>query len=164
VDIELSAYRHAEELRQTWQGRLLAATATDSLRVPSNLLQAIILSILAHCFDDTDAMPVLLRVLFPGFESLAPPFVCSIAHIDKAGRVVADTLDRNGWARHRDTVLFMSAGELQAVMRGVADKLKFSDFDRRDFFKCVQMWCMADHRRDPAMDPADPDSKRFKYH
>jgi hypothetical protein len=143
---------------------LLAATATDCIRVPSNELQAICLSIIAHCFDDTDAVPVLLRVLFPDFQTLAPPFICSIAHVDKAGRVVADIVARNGWERRRNTVLFLSLDDLKTQMRKVADTLKLNDVDRVEFFKCVQAWCMADHRLDPAMNPADPDAKRLKYH
>jgi len=164
VLIDLAATRHADELRATWQGRLLAATSTNPERVPSNELQAVILSILAHCYDDTDALPVLLRVLFPGFESIVAPFICSVAHIDKAGRIVADTINRNGWALHRNTVLFGSSAHLQGMMRSLADDVALSDLERIEFFKCIHLWCPADHRLDPAMDPRDPDAKRYRYH
>lgn len=162
--IDLAFWREAAQLRATWQGRILVATSTDPARVPSNELHAVILSILAHCYDDTDAMPVLLQACFPLFTSVKPPFICSIAHVDKAGRIVADTLDRDGRHVNKNTALFHCAADLQSDMRTIADAVKLADFERREFFACIHKWCPADHRLDPAMSPFDPAAKRLTVH
>lgn len=162
--IDLTATRHADELRQTWQGRLLAHTATSTGRVPSSELQAVVLSIIAHCYDDTDALPVLLRVLFPvtcGF--VTAPFISSIAHVDKAGRIVANVTYEARPAVRR-TVLFPSLHAMQSALRNIADLAKLNDDERVLFFACARRWCPADYRRDPTMDPRDPDATRFRYH
>ena len=70
--------KQAQELRDGWQVRALIATR----RRPIGM---VVLSMLAHTYDD--AMPVLLRVAFPGFTSIAPPFLTTCARIDKTGAV-----------------------------------------------------------------------------
>jgi hypothetical protein len=35
-------------------------------------------------------------MLFPGFESITPPFLCSAGKVDKTGAVVADFVAKSG--------------------------------------------------------------------
>jgi hypothetical protein len=144
------------DLRGTWQARVLAGTRDD--------LQAIVMSILAHNYDEQ--MPVLMAVVFPGFAAGRTPapdaLFCSAARIDKAGRVVAD-MDRYGIKR-KDSVVFESEIHMRGVFRKLADMMKLSDRDRIEMFHAVQNWVVADRRLDPAMDPKDPDAKRLVLH
>jgi hypothetical protein len=50
---------------------------------------------------------------------------------------------------------------MQNDFRRLADRLKLSDADRIEMFKCVQRWVVADRRLDPSFDPRDPDAKRL---
>lgn len=146
--------RHADDLRQSWQGRMLAMTYGKSI-------SGVVLSILSHNFDD--AMPVLLRAVFPGFVSIKAPFICSAAKISKHGHVVADIIDRE--ERHiRGAVIFRSLQEMETALRRLADKMRLSDSARAEFFMAAKNWVVADCRLDPAMNPADPDAKRFTVH
>lgn len=119
---------------------------------------AVVLSVLAHTYDD--AMPVLLRIVFPGFTSIAAPFYCTAAKVDKSGAVVADCVTKDGQIV-KDAVVFQSEGEMQDNFRRLADHLKLNDSDRVELFKCVQRWVVADRRLDPTFDPKDPDAKRL---
>lgn len=147
---DLDHKRHADELRETWQCRVLVATA----KVPLN---RIVLSILAHNFDD--AMPVLLRIAFPGFTGLTPPFLSSAGRIDKAGRVIAQGISADG--EKVVVVLFDSTRHMETVFRNLADKLKLSDDDRCGLFAAAGKWLVCDYRLDPTMDPKDPDARRL---
>lgn len=151
---DLDHKRHADELRETWQCRVLIATA----KAPLN---RIVLSILAHNFDD--AMPVLLRIAFPGFTGLTPPFLSSAGKIDRAGRVVGDVVTPDGLIV-KNMPLFRSTKELETAFRRLADKLKLSDDDRRGMFAAVGCWLVADMRLDPTMDPKDPDARHLTSH
>ena len=151
---ELDHRRHADDLRQTWQARMLAYTQRKEIG-------AVVLSILANSFDD--AMPVLLRVVFPGFESIRAPFICSAAKVSKSGRVVADIVDRQ--ERHlKDQVIFRSLNGMKEKLRRLADKMKLTDRERLEFFTVARLWVVADRRLDPNMDPRDPDAKRLTVH
>lgn len=150
---DLLATKHAQALRDMWQGRVLAATQGDPIG-------AVALSVLAHSYDE--AMPVLLRVVFPGFEGLRPPLLCSAGKIAKTGSVVADVIRRDG-SRVKETVLFRNELALQSAFRRLADTLKLSDDDRRELFGAVQRWVVADRRLDPTMDPRDPEAKRLVH-
>ncbi len=151
---DLDFRRHADDLRQSWQGRMLAMTYGKPI-------SGVVLSILSHNFDD--AMPVLLRVVFPGFVSIKAPFICSAAKVSKAGHVVADIVDRH--ENHiRGAVVFRSLKEMETAIRRLADKMKLSDEERVEFFMAAKRWVVADQRLDPAMNPADPDAKRFTVH
>lgn len=131
--------KEAAELRETWQAKTLAATKDSHLG-------AVLLSVLAHSYDE--AMPVLLRVVFPGFAGLKPPGLISAGKISQSGRVVADMVDRNGF-RHRNSVLFSSKAAMQSAFRKLADRLKLSDSDRKEMFAAVQAWVVCDYRRNP---------------
>lgn len=140
----------AFDLRASWQCRALTEAKGQ--------LGAVVLSVLAHNFDE--AMPVLLRIVFPGFTSIAAPFYCSAAKVAKTGAIVADVVTKDGQIV-KDAVVFRSEAEMQGQFRSFADHLKLNDKDRIAFFKCVQRWVVADRRLDPTFDPKDPDAKRL---
>ena len=145
------ARKHFRELRDTWQARALVQTKHQHVGV-------VLLSVLANIYDD--AMPVLLRVAFPGFTSITPPFLCSCGRIGKAGQVMADVVNKDGTISKKVAV-YINEIELRDDFRRLADTLKLSDFDRVEMFKCVQKWVVADTRLDPTFDPQDPDAKRL---
>lgn len=140
----------AFDLRASWQARVLSEA--------KGLTGAVVLSVLAHSFDE--AMPTLLAIVFPGFKSITAPFLSSAARVDKTGAVVADMVTRNG-AILKDAVLYPTETKLRDDFRQLADRLKLSDPDRIELFKCVQRWVVADRRLDPTFDPQDPDAKRL---
>lgn len=142
----------AFDLRASWQARVLAGSGGH--------LGAVVLSVLAHNYDE--AMPTLLRLVFPGFTSIAAPFYCTAGKVDKAGRVVADVVTRTGEIV-KDAEVFASEEKLRDEFRRLADRLKLSDPDRIELFKCVQRWVVADRRLDPNFDPRDPDAKRLVH-
>ncbi len=146
--------RLAFDLRASWQCRALAGT--------EGKLQAIVMSVLAHNYDE--AMPVLMQFAFPGFqvgrEPIRHAIICSAARIDKAGRVVADVVSRSG-LKTKDFVLFESELQMQGVFRRLADMMKLDDHHRIEMFHAVQRWVVADRRLDPTMNPLDPEAKRL---
>lgn len=148
---DLDHKRHADELRETWQYRVMLATAKHKLG-------AVMLSVIAHNFDD--AMPVLLRIAFPGFTGLTPPFLSSAGKIDRAGRVVGDVVAPDG-VIIRNCPLFRSVKDLETAFRQVADRLKLNDADRLGLFAAIGKWLVCDYRLDPTMDPKDPDARRL---
>jgi len=149
--------RLAFDIRDTWQARVLLVAQERK----SGVIGAVALSVLAHNFDD--AMPVMLKVLFPGFTSIEPPFLCSAGKVDKHGAVVADLIERSG-VIVKNLPLYRDEIELRDDFRKVADQLKLNDADRRELFAAVQRWVVADRRLDPTMDPKDPDAKRLVLH
>jgi hypothetical protein len=142
----------AFDLRGSWQARALG-TATGKTA-------AVLLSVLAHSFDD--AMPVLLRIVFPGFTSITAPFFSTAGKVAKSGHVVADMVTKNGKIE-KDFPIYLNETELRDDFRRLADRLKLNDADRIEMFKCVQRWVVADRRLDPTFDPKDPDAKRFVH-
>ncbi len=147
------ARKHFSELRDTWQVRTLVQSKDQHVGV-------VLLSVLAHSFDE--AMPVMLRVAFPGFSSISPPFLSTCGKVGKNGEIVADVVLRNGRIV-KDTAVYVSETALRDDFRRLADQLKLTDFDRTEMFKCVQRWVVADRRLDPTMDPQDPDAKRLVH-
>jgi hypothetical protein len=148
----LALRRHAEDLRQTWQARALLHARGK--------MGAVVLSVLAHNYDD--ALPVLLRLVFPGFTSIAAPFLCTAAQIVKSGRVVADMVTKDGRIIKQYEV-FKSELHLRDAFRRLADEMKLADADRIEMFKAAQRWVVADQRLDPTFDPKDPDAKRLTH-
>lgn len=146
--------RLAFDLRATWQARVLLAAQAKN----EGVIAAVALSVLAHNYDE--ALQVLLKVLFPGFESITPPFLCSAGKVDKSGAVVADLVARAGVIT-RNYRLYRDEIALRDDFRRLADKLKLSDADRVELFGAVKRWVVADRRLDPNMDPMDPDAKRL---
>lgn len=161
--IDLALRRHVAELRDAWQGRVLAralALTAGSAR-PVSPLGACVLSILAHNFDA--AMPVLLRVVFPGFVSVGLPFLTSCARIAKTGHIMADMATREGRLA-KNQIFFRNARQMESRLRRLADEARLSDADRVEFFEAAKRWVVADYRLDPTMNPADPDAKRLTVH
>jgi len=154
-DISLSPRRHADDLRQTWQGRMLAYTHDKVIR-------NVVLSILANYFE-TDVVLVLLKAVFPDFEGVKAPFICSAARVNKAGFVVADMVARDH-GLIKNIIIFHNLNHMKEVLRRLADKMKLTDQERIEFFTVARKWVVADQRLDPTMDPADPDAKRLVYH
>ncbi len=148
--------RLAFDLRATWQVRALAGT--------QGKLQAVVMSVLAHNFDE--AMPVLMQFAFrgfqPGHEPVRHAIYCSAGRVDKSGRIVADMVSRHG-LKTKNSVVFESEAQMQGVFRKLADMMKLADKDRIEMFHAVQRWIVADRRLDPTMDPRDPEAKRLVY-
>jgi hypothetical protein len=151
--LDLNVEKEARQLREAWQGRVLASAKGHT--------GAVVLSILAHNFDG--AIMTLCQVVFPGFSSIEAPFLCSAGRVDKAGRVIADVAEKDGRIS-KGQVMYLTDIAYRDDMRRLADRLKLSDQERLEFFTCVKRWLVADLRLDPTMDPADPDAKRFTVH
>jgi len=164
VDVgELDTRRLPQDLLESWQGRVIAAaTWRQSMAFvrARDEFGAILLSIMAHSFDSNDAWIVLLHCIHPYFKALTGTIVCSTGRIDKAGRVVADVA-RPGGVKPKRTVLFRREADYRSSLRQFADRMKFTDQERLEFFTVARRWLAADMRRDPTMDPADPDAKRL---
>jgi hypothetical protein len=146
------------DLRETWQGRVLAAAEGRMMVVAS--------SILAHTYDE--AMAVLFRVVKPKCwdafrQTLRTPFLCSAGKIDKRGRIFAQTVLRDGRVK-RPMTLFKNTREFEYECRKLADRLKLSDDERVEFFTVAKNWVVCDYRIDPTMDPKDPDARRLVIH
>lgn len=142
--------RHARDLRDTWQGKVLGHAGGQ--------LGAAVLSILAHNYER--AIPVLLAVVFPGYSGVRAPFYCSAARVLESGQVAADLVTKHGQLVKRAEV-FKSEGAMQGALRRLADAVKLDDAERVEFFEAARRWVVADHRLDPTMDRKDPDAKRF---
>lgn len=126
------------DLHGSWQARVLKGT--------SGKMAAVVMSVLAHNFDDQ--MLPLLRLVFPGFSGVAAPFLCSAAKISRAGRVYAQRVTRDGESIE-NYVVFQNEAQLQFAFRKLADELKLSDADRLDLFAAVKKWIVCDYRIDP---------------
>jgi hypothetical protein len=142
--------RLAFDLMATWQARALVAARGKTA--------AVLLSVLAHNYDEQ--LLTLLKVAFPGFESISAPFLSSAGRVAKSGAIVADVVQRDGRIE-RQEVLYRNEIELRDDFRRLADALKLDDSDREQLFIAVKKWVVADHRLDPTMDPQDPDAKRL---
>lgn len=161
--VDLAFKRHADELRATWQARVLTPrfTVVAGFLRPRDLLGACLLSVLAHNYDD--AMPVLLRVVFPGFESVGTPMLVSAAKVAKTGQVMADIVTKTGRRMPRQA-LFATERIMEKAFREIADDAKLTDAERIDLFDAIRRWVVCDYRLDPTMDSADPDAKRLTVH
>ena len=127
--------RQAQELRDSWQARLMAHTSGRDA--------AIVMVVIAHNWFD--AMDTLCRVVWPGFMRLNPPMLSGPAKISKGGQVYCDMINRDKF-RVPNVVLFDSQDALIGFFRRLADVLKFSDKDRAELFMAVQNWVVADYR------------------
>lgn len=141
-------WQAAEDLRQTWQGRLMRAMAWSNIAGivrPKDKMAAIVLSMLAHSYEA--GMWPLMIVTFPGFVSIVPPFVITCAKISRQGRVYLD-MTTKGYDVIR-VIAFASEREMEGEFRKLADLLKLNDADRREMFGAVKRWIVADYRIDP---------------
>ena len=127
--------RHAQQLRDEWQCRLLVEAKDKNL--------AIVLAMLANLYYE--AMEVLLRVAFPGFVQINPPIYAGFARILKDGRVVCDYIARD-MSLTRNALVYDSEDELIKQFRDIADRLKFSDEDRIAMFRDLKRWVSRDER------------------
>jgi hypothetical protein len=127
------ANKHEQELRDMWQCRaLMHAKGT---------LQAVITICLAQ--EWPTALPVLLRVAFPGFTDLKRPFLCGYAQIWNNGALVCEAMFDDG---KRAIKVYDRADQLNWELRILADKLKLGDRDRSDLFRVVGRWIVRDRR------------------
>lgn len=161
--IDLAYRRHAVELRESWQGRVLAPALVveGGIARPRDPMGAVVLSVLAHSFDE--ALPVLLRVVFPGFRAIGTPFFCTAARIAKTGDVMADLITRDG-RRLKNQKVFSSTRQMESRFRRIADAARLEDAGRAEFIDAAKRWVVCDYRLDPTMNPADPDAKRLTVH
>ena len=148
--------KHADEVRELWQARMLVHTHRRGIG-------AVVLSILAHYYD-ADKLEILLKIVFPAFHSIKPPFICSAAKVDKTGAVIVDYVRRDNEPVRKDCVIFKSLDDMKGQLRRLADSMKLDDADRLEFFTLARKWVVADRRLDPTMNPADPDAKRLTVH
>lgn len=142
------------DICDTWQARVLVAAQQKT----EGVIGAVALSVIAHNYDE--ALLPLLMTIFPGFQSIKPPALCTAGRIDKEGAVVASLVERSGRIV-KDYRLYRNEIELRDDFRRLADELKLNDSDRIELFMCLQKWVVADRRLDPTMDPKDPDAKRL---
>jgi len=145
---------HAEELRQSWQGRALR------FAVDNPQLRTALTSLFADNYDDT--LPFLLHAV-NGAPYIRAPFYCSNPKIDKRGAVIADMIHPDG-NKYRGVIVFASENQMQGIFRKLADRLKLDDAERIDLFIAIRHWVKADQRLDPTMDRSDPDAKRMVLH
>jgi hypothetical protein len=142
----------AFDLRSSWQARALAEAKGQTAMV--------LLSVLSHTYDA--ALIVLLPIVFPGYVEPSLPCLASCGKVDKTGAVVADVIMKDHCVV-KNSVIYRSEEVLRDDFRRLADRLKLSDADRIEMFKCVQRWVVADRRLDPSFDPQDPDAKRLVH-
>ncbi len=130
----------AEELRESWQGRLLAMS--------KGKIGAITLVILANAYPD--AMDVLMRVILPGVQ-VKPPCFQGNARISRTGSVVCNVLGENGIV-HLNVEAFANPSELVNEYRRMADSLKLADGERLEMFLAIQKWITGDYRIKPSVE------------
>lgn len=161
--LTLDYHRHASELREMWQSKVLAATLYGDREYvrPRNKIGMCVLSMLAHSFDE--AMPTMLAVVFPGYRSIAAPFLVTCAKVAKTSHVMADMVSNDGNI-FKNQALFLNTQHMERDFRRLADALKLTDQERVELFKVVKNWVVCDYRLDPTMDRNDPDAKRLTVH
>lgn len=137
-DAIVLASRHAQQLRDDWQCRLLVEAKGKNF--------AIVLAMLGNLYYE--AMHVLLKVAFPGFVQLEPPLYSGFARILRDGRVVCDYIDRD-MSVTRNALVYDSEDELIKQFRDMADRMKFSDDDRERMFSDLRKWVSRDDRIKP---------------
>jgi hypothetical protein len=128
------AKKVAGQIEQMWQCRVLRAS--------HGKLRQVVLVMLAK--EYAGAMPVLLRVAFPGFQDLSRPMLTGYATIVWSGHMVCDLMDRDGIIK-RETI-YGSVDEFIGEVRRLADLLKLNDKDREEMFVTLQKWVVADRR------------------
>jgi hypothetical protein len=142
--IPLDSQRHAQDLRDTWQARVLAEDRGKAIHM--------MMAVLFHSYKP--AMQILLRVVFPkapiarnGWTEISLPFLYGPAKIDKYGRVLCGLVDKLGHNRGQ-SVIYETEGEMLKDVRDLADRLKLTDDDRVQMVGAVKQWIVADRRID----------------
>lgn len=142
----------AFDLGASWQVRALrAANGNTAMALES---------ILTHTYEH--AFLIMLEAAFPWRFEPGLPCIASNVKVDKTGAIVGDVIGKDHHVT-KDEVIYRSEISMQNDFRCLADRLKLSDTDRVEMFKCVQRWVVADRRLDPSFDPRDPDAKRLVH-
>lgn len=131
----LNFHRHAQDLRTTWQARCLAEAKDKTA--------AVVLIVL--CMSYSTAIRTLLRVVF-NQRDIQRPFFASGAEIQLSGKLVCDLVEKSGITH--PVVVYDSTDDLNRDMRELAERLKLTDDERREFTAAIQRWVVADHRID----------------
>jgi alkylated DNA nucleotide flippase Atl1 len=138
--------KHSEELRDMWQGKLLELATEKMARV--------VQSVLAHSYPDS--IQTLLRVVYPGFKSIALPFFVSAGRIAFNGEIISRIArtpeealaaqlgqpERCPWFR-----VFKNETEMTKEFRKLADAMRISDAERIEMFNVVKRWIVCDYRQ-----------------
>ena len=140
-EAKVLASRAAQQLRDDWQCRLLVEAKGKNA--------AIVLAMLANLYYE--ALEVMLRVCFPTFERIEPPLFTGFARILQDGRVVCDYMSSK-YAVQVNALVYETEAELIKEFRDIADRLKFSDADRKAMFADLKRWVSRDDRIKPEAD------------
>ena len=128
--------KHAQELRDTWQARLLAEAEGREFAVALAVI----------CLEWPTALPTLMRTVFPGFVDITRPFFAGYARTQIDGSVWCGLIDRDyEWRYIR---VYTSEHDYVTAFRVIADKLKLNDDDRTMMFKVLRNWITSDMRID----------------
>jgi hypothetical protein len=146
----LENFRRSQELRDSWQGKLLAKARTKDYMVA--------LSVIATNYDEM--MIPLLRAVHPGWIEPSLPCLCSSGRVAKSGAIFAQCMFHQG---RKYVVLYKDERELRDCFRRLADQAKLADDERIEMFQAIRNWIKADYRLDPTMDPHDPDARRLVH-
>jgi hypothetical protein len=141
-DLYLDHQRHAQDLRETWQARVLAESRGK--------LSVVVLAVLMHSYGT--AMQVLLRVVFPkapvgkgGWTEVSPPFFWGTATVMPNGMVTCMMVTRDG-QKVPNAHVYDSQDDLVKDMRGLADRLQLTDHDREEMAEAFKRWVTRDLR------------------
>lgn len=140
------------DLQASWQVRALRAAQGQTLMALESVLS----------FTYEHVILIMIETAFPWRFEPTLPCISSNPVVSKTGAVVADVIDRDHHVAKNQTI-YKSEVAMQNDFRSLADRLKLSDADRVEMFKCVQRWVVADRRLDPSFDPQDPDAKRLVH-
>jgi hypothetical protein len=140
----------AFDLRASWQARALAETGGHMAPC------------CCRCWRTISTMPCpsCCASPIPASPRLPRRFIAPRASSPRSGQIVADVVTTDGQIV-KDAKVFDSEIQMRDAFRRLADRMKLSDSDRVEMFKCVQRWVVADRRLDPNFDPKDPDAKRL---
>jgi hypothetical protein len=133
------AGKHAEEIRQMWQSRALAATKDKQARV--------LVGVLAK--EYAGGLAILLRATADSteFVDIKRPFLSGYAAIAPSGRIICDMTDHAGDVRKVE--VYRNTDEFLGDFRKLADELKLTDAERTDMFAVLRRWITADLRIGP---------------
>jgi hypothetical protein len=123
----------AEQIRETWQSRLLREADTFQGRV--------LVGVFAK--EYASALVLLLRA-DTSFVDIERPFFSGYAMITPSGRLVCDVTYEDESVRKYE--VYKTEQEFINDMRKLADKVKLSDEDRTSFFDVLKRWVVADMR------------------